>query len=701
MPSAAIFWTLTYDPAGANVEKSLADWNIKQASLDIDDSSKDMMQFTQFGVNMDDALTFATFKTCIIQSGRVFDGTSYSGGKIRFYGLVISAPRYGSGDDEYIRYKLAGPWWYFENLTMQISFQVVTGGTIQAPTFTPLFTSHFVLNRDIFTRPLSTGETVETCVNFAISKGAPIALLPDAAVTVPVVVGANTGTITVSQGIKSYMYVPNDEVNTITVAQCIKQTFNWTPDIVQWFDYTTNPPTFMCQSPSANALPVVNVALFGSDLGDVVITSANIDRRDDLLKTFVLFNFEQVNEIGGMQKLGFAQQLYPVGFNPTGIDAFRGVDQTVTLSGANFQTAEAVINTTAYPSFVTNASDTVAWFKDRAKYLSDSSISSVVINSIKRPDGTSFMPSHPFELRRGSFASWMKGVGVGGLSGGLVAGAARKETILVNADVNSTAGGAEKNKVFPLEVVSTNVNTSGQTLTLTNTTGSSSADFVPPNLAQDYYNATNIVQWEGEITISQKEADAGISVGNALNITDSPTFANMNATVRSISIDIDAGKTVVKFGPNKLRTLGTLIDLLRVTRSRIVSMAPTAGSTGDLSGDSSPLPDHFPPGQTGGGAGGGYSPAAVVSDNPNATNQSVQVTAAGITGSPANTPLQFGVAIQNAGDALIVLNYGDCFVNGGKVPIRFRKYDVCVTDANGTPTVMQAIMLGSLPFAKP
>lgn len=695
MPSAATFWTLTYDPAGANVEKSLADWNLKQATIDIDDSSKDLMQFTQFGVNMDDALTFATFKTCIIQSGRVFDGTSYSGGKIRFYGLVISAPRYGTGDDEYIRYKLAGPWWYFENLTMQISFQVVTGGTIQAPTYTTLFTSHFVLNRDIFTRPLSTGETVETCVKFAISKGAPIALLPDAAVTVPVVPGANTGTITVSQGIKSYMYVPNDEVNTITVAQCIKQTFNWTPDIVQWFDYSTNPPTFMCQSPSANALPVVDIALFGSN-STVTITSANIDRRDDLLKTFVLFNFEQVNEIGGMQKLGFAQQLYPVGFNPTGIDAFRGVDQTVTLSGANFQTAEAVINTTAYPSFVTNASDTVAWLKSRVKYLADASVSSISINSIKRPDGTSFMPTHPFELRRGSFASWMKGVGTGGLSGGLVAGAARKESLLVSVDVNATSGTAQKNLIIPLEVVSTNVNTSGATLTLTNTTGSSSADFVPPNLAQDYYNAINIVQWEGEITISQKEADAGISVGNALNITDSPTFANMNATVRSISIDIDAGKTVVKFGPNKLRTLGTLIDLLRVTRSRIVSMAPTAGSTGDLSGDSAPLPDHFPPGQTGGGAGGGYSPVTVISDTPQGTGNIVAVSG---TMLPDETdPLQFGIKIQRNGDSLINITWGDLVVNGIPRQVQFNMYQICVSDKSGNQTIKNVMMLGSVPF---
>lgn len=687
------YWTIIYDPTGDNVEKSLADWNIKDAKINIVESGLDTMTFTQFGVDMDDDLSFDEFKTCIVMSGRVTtDGLTYTGGKIRFQAIVVAAPRYGQGDSEYIRYRLAGPWWFFENQTMEIPFQVTTGGTLANPTFTTMYSSHFILGRNIFGGPITTGESIQQCVQYVIGLGAPIALLANVTVAVPNIPGVNNGTISASGGIKTYMYFPVDEVNTITVAQCIKQISNWTPDMVTWFDYSTNPPTFMCQSPSGvgGGLTPVNIQLFGSDLGDVKITSAEIVKRVDLLKTFVWFKFEQVNTINGQQKYNLSNNIYPPLPLPTGIDGFRGVTQTVTLSGASFNTVTAALKTIPVPD-LTGSSITKTWLKGRANWLNDDSIMQITIGSVKNPDGSGFTSAFPFIVVGGSVASWMKG------AGGAAAQSAR-QTAVFTIDVNRKNGETIVNQTVQVEITSCNIDTNSALQTFTNTSGSPSDDFVPPNIAEDYYKATNVLQWDGEITISQTEADAGIGVGNALNIIDSPAFANMDATVRGITIDIEKGDTVVKIGPNKLRTLGTLIDLLRVTRSRLVTMSPTVGSDGNFgSGDTLALPDHFPTGQASGGEG--FKNAMSASDTNDGSVQQVLITAVGTPSQPQTA--QLGITVQVKGDALISISYYDLFVPGiGKMQAKFRTYDVCVTDANGNSTVQQCLLLGTLPFPK-
>jgi hypothetical protein len=78
---------------------------------------------------------------------------AFTGGETWFQGIVIQVPRVGAPDAESMAYRIAGPWWYLENLTFQQAYQNIFLGYAVAgdPTTPAVFgaanSSHLFLNQ--------------------------------------------------------------------------------------------------------------------------------------------------------------------------------------------------------------------------------------------------------------------------------------------------------------------------------------------------------------------------------------------------------------------------------------------------------------------------------------------------------------------------------------------------------------------------
>jgi len=697
-------WTLTYDPTGANVEQALADWGITGMRIEYVSQAMDTVAFRLAGSNVDDPLVFAFLKECVIKSGRTStDGVVFSGGRSRFRGLVLEPKRAAQGGDESMTYKLGGPWWYFENLTAEVDFKIITaiapGGAITYATFR---STHFLLNWNAQNLRQTTGQIIEEMVKLSITTGAPMQILPDETRTVINLPGENDGTALCSAGIRSDLYVPLDEVNTISVAECIRKMFRWTPDLVSWFDYTTDPyPTFRCCRHTDMAQ--VNIDLLdGGDVAGVSITSATLTPRYDLQRPFVKFIFETTNELNGQSTFLLSYQTYPPSPDTTGIGAFRGLEMTVALQGANVHTTDATLTSQVLPVFGVSSSADLAYIKGKCNWFADKTVAALTVNSVSFQQAdpnaapVAFSPTYNYEIVQGGITPWMSQGGVPALWDSQIA--------IFNVDYTLSNGEFTKGHSIQVEIRTTNLNTNGIRKKFTEVSGTPFSEAVPSNLAQEFYNAVNVLQWDGELKCKQDEADwldldgAPVGIGCALNIDDSAQFAGMAATIQQVRVDVDTGKTTVKIGPNRMLTVNDIVDLMRVVRRRLVLLPLSTMTGGTLGGGTSlALADAYPAGK--GAAGAGYKPVAVASDNGGATNNYVAMNTNPLASGPGAG--SWGLLVQQAGDNLINVSYPDAIINGVKRPVALRLYDVCTYDpATGAPTVQQCVLLGSVPFPK-
>ena len=104
-------WTLR-DSNG--VEKSAADWGVTELARMRVNQQADTLTFRAAGRGSDADPLFALGSTV-----QLFDS-----GAPWFYGRVIEVPGRATGAGEDQLYKLAGPWWYLENLVFQQAWEI-------------------------------------------------------------------------------------------------------------------------------------------------------------------------------------------------------------------------------------------------------------------------------------------------------------------------------------------------------------------------------------------------------------------------------------------------------------------------------------------------------------------------------------------------------------------------------------------------
>ena len=546
-------WTIVCN----GTETLLADWGLTRVTRRIVSQGVDELTFSADGTSADAAPLFPNHATVVLWRDRTANGDgTFSGGTTWFQGLVVQVPRAGGPGDESMMYKAVGPWWYLENRVFQQPYEnIFLGFAVAGDPTTALYgqatSSHLFLNQGDTSGALTkitTGVQIIQALNWALKP------FVDAHITPPFQIG----------NITPALDVPIDEVRDITCAEVIHKMLRWSPDAVTWFDYTTTPPTFNCVRRAD--MPVINVAANGSG----PLKDFTINARYDLQAPSVQIFYETVSSVNGQESLSLIKDFYP---NPLPTDPqkqFASLQFTVDLQGisAHVTTAKITVDPInpadpnwwlgKHPQFKphdpTNPAD------NNSEYLSFTIDATTLQRSANPPvdAGGNAVADKNFanELTTGQLTDWMTFK-------------AQRITLKVLATVVTRKGEIKNNVPLTYQCLSTDA-TSG---TFTNQSVIAYPEPVPVGLAQYIYEAINVLQFEGGMTLQEPDVSGSLLIGNFFNLTGGALaeWSTMAAMVQAVTEDIDNGRSNIEFGPPHYLSAGELVDLLRVNRARIIN----------------------------------------------------------------------------------------------------------------------------------
>lgn len=552
-------WTLVY----SGTEKTLADWGISTPVLHRLSQAPDELTFLLDGKAADAASTFPYNAAITIYRNRtkLANGTwDPASGTIYFTGRRILEPRSGSASAESNRYTFVGPWADLDEYIYQQNWKVYATpptGAAQQPR------SHVFLNQD------DTGAAKDTAWQIGDSVG----YVRDRAVdnygvgTEPLQLGAGTPAFN----------LPYDEQREITCAECIRKQLRWIPDAITWFDYSTSPPTLKVAR-RGSLTPVALDITAGNK-----IEGLEIIRRDDLTRPAVVLKFEQINEINGTGWTQITEQKAPGGATGTA----RGtLVATIQLAGYSLNTISATIITKPIQAN-SGASGTdatrLAWWRVRLPILNNARVVNLSITNVSIPN----IGTRAFELTAGQMPPW-------------IVGEALEETITARAtyqvkDANTNIVKEVVDEEISVRITSTSVNTSSNPSTFSTILSYSTGETVPSGLADALYSALSTAQYQGRLTLVEKEITGTVLVGNVLNLTGGlAEWSTMNAMVQEVTEYLQEGRTEILFGPAGHLGVDDLVELLRVNRYRFNYTNPAARTQGQTNGSNVELGKQTP-----------------------------------------------------------------------------------------------------------
>jgi hypothetical protein len=529
-------WTLT-DANGTS--QALEDWGLRGLTRERINQRTDLVTLIADGRASDADPLFAFGST--VQLFR--NGTPW------FYGRVVQAPGRASAQGEGQIYRLAGPWWYLENLVFQQAWEMTNGSTT---TLVATNRSRLILSQKVDGTKLATGAAILEVLAYATARGAPFA------------VGAVTPDA----------IAPYTEELDLSCAAVIRNFLRWTPDATTAFDYTTTPYPTLSIGRRADAA-TVTLPAFGAPVSGLELTA-----RHDLQAPAVVLKFEQTNDIGGDTFTSLQVQAAPM--TATG-DELGALVMTLDLAGARETFQRQKVRTALIPTSDTSPG-VIDWWKGKFPWLNDfadsdlsvvSGTQSVTIENPSDYPGVT-VTQLPNELLEGSVASWMNVMSAPLRVQGTLqyTGAATTES----ADVWGPTG----RRVVYTRVIGTDA----ETQTYSRLTSATAAEPVPAGLAQALLDAVGTLQYDGALELTEPECSGAAAPGNLLNLSGGRAeWTTMAAQVQRVEEAIDLGQTRVTVGPGKHLGHGDLAELLRVNGQRRPSFRLTERTTGEATGN--------------------------------------------------------------------------------------------------------------------
>jgi len=441
-----------------------------------------------------------------------------------FVGRLGQTPQQASAGSEAVDYTAKGPWWWLENGVFEQVWQSYSGDPLNP--LIPIYSSRLVLGQKTDGNQQTVKEQVVEIIQSGMTNGAPM-LVDDSGMP-------DTQT-------------PFMEVREKTYAECVRDMLRWVPDAVTWFDYTTADPTFRCGR--RPALAAVTLSVEGSPCEGFQVTPMK-----DIQRAAVYITYERMIQVNGT---AYTEQVIDKAPPSATGREFRGLRANIQL-GTTVQTSLQAELVTA-PVLVND----LAWWQDRSPEL-------VNYSQVQVVSATRTQPGYANELIEGPVPDWT------GVT--LVDDTATLEVRCIKSD-----GTREVKKIHHRMKVT---NATG---TFTKTTFPSIADPAPAGLALDLYTALNLLQYAGSITLRNQECSMVARPGQVLNLTGGHVdWTTMTAVVSQVDYDIEAGRTVVNFGPPTHLGPQDLVALLMTTRvlnrftmtSTRVSGTPTGGAVG-------------------------------------------------------------------------------------------------------------------------
>jgi hypothetical protein len=532
-------WTLR-DANG--VEQTAAAWGVGELVRTRVNQQADTVTFRASGRGSDADPLFAYGSTV-----RLFQN-----GAPRFYGRVVQVPGRASGQAEDQLYKLAGPWWYLENLVFQQAWELTNRSTVSLVSTDK---SRIILSQANDGTKLATGAAILEVLNYAISLGAPLAV----------------GTITPN------VIAPYAEALDESCAAILHHFLRWTPDAITAFDYTTTPfPTLSIVQRSSAAS--VTLPAYGAPTSGLKITP-----RYDLQTPCVQLKFEQTDDISGDTFTALTVDTAPSTATGSELGA---LVMTVDLAGARATYHSQAITTDSIPSSAATTS-AVLWWQGKFPWLNDFAATDLTVvagtqtstieNPANYPDVT--VADLPNELLSGSISSWMN---------------FQSAPLLVQATLQYTgADTPESTEVWgptkQRQVYTRVIGTSATTGTYKRLTSATDAEPVPAGLAAAIQAGTGILQYDGNLELTETECSGAAAPGQLLNLSGGRAeWATMAAQIQRVDEEIDLGLTRITVGPAKHLGHGDLNALLRVNRRRQPSYRLTERTTGEAKGSPAP-----------------------------------------------------------------------------------------------------------------
>jgi hypothetical protein len=316
-------WTLT-DANGVN--QSLSDWGLAELTRELINQGTDSVTFRAEGTPSDADPLFAIGSTV-----RLFRyGTPW------FYGRVVQVPGRASAQGEDQLYRLAGPWWYLENLVFQQTWLTTNGTTV---TLIPTNKSRLILGQKEDGTKLNSGAAILEVLTYATGLG------------VPLTVGAVTPAA----------IAPYREALDQSCAEVIRNFLRWTPDATAAFDYTTTPfPTLSIHRRTDAA--TLTLPAYGAPVSGLDLTA-----RHDLQAPSVVLKFEQTNDID--QDTFTSLIVQPAPATATG-NELGAMVMTLDLSGARATYQKQKVRTAAIPTSDATPG-VIDWWKGKFTWLND------------------------------------------------------------------------------------------------------------------------------------------------------------------------------------------------------------------------------------------------------------------------------------------------------------------------------------------
>ena len=106
---------------------------------------------------------------------------------------------------------------------------------------------------------------------------------------------------------------------------------------------------------------------------------------------------------------------------------------------------------------------------------------------------------------------------------------------------------------------------------------------IPTGLAAAYYSALSTLQWQGEVSLVEREVSQVIKLGDVVDIVGGPSgWSSMHALVQAVEYDFGEGRTRVTFGPAEQLGPQDFKTLIANNRTHMsASTFPATKNTGD------------------------------------------------------------------------------------------------------------------------
>lgn len=535
-------WTLIYYPPASApaVTKRFDEWGLSNLTRSLKSFATDEVSFVAGSLDIDDDELFEDECRIVIKK----DGVPW------FDGFVTETPATASSSREQHEYTVSGPWWLLEQRTMQQEWNY--RASEDNPTLVPTLKTTIIMGQDTDGAKLSLGYSIEKVVDYCLACEAP---------GVPFVVGEITPSMT----------IPYAAINDRTCAQVIQAYIQWVPDAVQWFDYTTTPPTLHIKRRSE--LAPVALAAFNDRIANEGI---NIRPRYDLLVPVVVLKYDSVNTYDGFSYSSRIVKQYPPDVSET---ARRALVTHIDLAGSDATFQRQIVGVSARPrdpgdsgalSFILNRDPSLKQAKSGGLFDTENIQVETLVSVIDENDPllVEFPGFDPGGLGgvldSGAITPWMKDQGIKAAKVRMTF-----KLIYIGLDELTDAfiNGDDDGRITTVEVIGTNAN-SQEYQQLTN---ASSGELPPEGLERTLYEGMSVLHYQGTITMSEEECSSVVGIGNVLNLTGTrrAEWETMNAVVISIDESVDQGRTRIRIGPPSQLSAQQWVEAYRCTRNRV------------------------------------------------------------------------------------------------------------------------------------